>query len=76
MTNNSFSDNNEGSSFVQIKNRLDEIVQLVSDESLPLEEALRYYEEAVNLGLEVSNLLEDGLETNNDTEQSNSDCSN
>lgn len=51
-------------SFRELKARLDEIVELVSDDSLPLEEALKYYEEAVGLGLEASNILEQGINTN------------
>lgn len=48
----------EYDSFTEIKARLDEIVAAVSDESLPLEEALTLYEEAAKLGLRVSALIE------------------
>ena len=51
-------------SFRELKARLDEIVELVSDDSLPLEDALKYYEEAVGLGLEASNILEQGINAN------------
>lgn len=54
----------EATSFRELKARLDEIVELVSDDSLPLEEALKYYEEAVGLGLEASNTLEQGINAN------------
>lgn len=54
----------EATSFRELKARLDEIVELVSDDSLPLEEALKYYEEAVGLGLEASNILEQGINAN------------
>ena len=54
----------EATSFGELKPRLDEIVELVSDDSLPLEEALKYYEEAVGLGLEASNILEQGINAN------------
>lgn len=54
----------EVTSFRELKARLDEIVELVSDDSLPLEEALKYYEEAVGLGLEASNILEQGINAN------------
>lgn len=54
----------ETTSFRELKARLDEIVELVSDDSLPLEEALKYYEEAVGLGLEASNILEQGINAN------------
>ncbi len=54
----------ETTSFRELKARLDEIVELVSDDSLPLEDALKYYEEAVGLGLEASNILEQGINAN------------
>lgn len=54
----------EATSFGELKARLDEIVELVSDDSLPLEEALKYYEEAVGLGLEALNILEQGINAN------------
>ena len=50
--------------FDELKTRLDEIVEIVSDDALPLEEALKYYEEAVTLGLEASNILEQGIAEN------------
>lgn len=48
-------------SFEDIKTRLDEIVSLVSDDSLPLDEALDLYEEAVGIGLQASRIMEDGI---------------
>ena len=45
-----------------IKERLDQIVTLVSDDELPLEEALNYYEEAVKLGMAASDLVESSME--------------
>ena len=45
-------------SFAEVKTRLDEIVEAVNDDNLPLDDALALYEEAVNLGLRASNLLE------------------
>lgn len=47
-----------GASFEDIKERLDQIVQAVSDDDLPIDKALTLYEEAVGLGLEASSLLE------------------
>ena len=47
--------------FGGVKERLEEIAQAVSDESLPLDEALDLYEEAVALGLKASDLLEEGI---------------
>ena len=48
--------------FEAIKARLEEIVEAVSDESIPLDDALDLYEEAVELGMRVSDVLEDGIE--------------
>ena len=48
-------------SFEDIKIRLDEIVSLVSDDSLPLDEALDLYEEAVGIGLQASRIMEEGI---------------
>lgn len=53
--------NESGMNYQEIKSRLDEIVDLVSDDSLPLDDALSLYEEAVSLGLQASNLLEKDL---------------
>ena len=47
--------------FEDIKTRLDEIVSLVSDDSLPLDEALDLYEEAVGIGLQASRIMEEGI---------------
>lgn len=44
--------------FTDIKERLDEIVQAVSDDGMPLDDALALYEEAVKLGMRVSSLME------------------
>lgn len=48
-------------SFEELKTRLDEIVSLVSDDSLPLDEALDLYEEAVGIGLSASRIMEEGI---------------
>lgn len=48
-------------SFADIKKRLNEIADCVSNADLPLEEALTLYEEAVNLGLHATNLLESDI---------------
>lgn len=47
--------------FEDIKARLDEIVAAVSDEELPLDEALSLYEEAVAIGLTASRIVEEGI---------------
>lgn len=49
-------------SFEDLKTRLDEIVALVSDDSLPLDEALDLYEEAVGIGLSASRIMEEELQ--------------
>lgn len=48
-----------------LKVRLDEIVEQVNDETLPLDQALDLYEEAVSLGLQVSHLLEQDIANKN-----------
>lgn len=50
-------------SFEEIQARLQEIVDAVSDDALPLDDALTLYEEAVQLGLRASTLLEEGIAT-------------
>lgn len=49
-------------SFEKVKLRLDEIVDAVGSNDLPLDEALALYEEAVSLGLRASDLLETNIE--------------
>lgn len=48
--------------FEAVKGRLDEIVDAVNDDELPLDEALALYEEAVALGLRASDMLEENIE--------------
>ncbi|WP_080799499.1 exodeoxyribonuclease VII small subunit [Arabiibacter massiliensis] len=48
--------------FEAVKGRLDEIVDAVNDDGLPLDDALALYEEAVALGLRASDLLEENIE--------------
>lgn len=60
---------NQEQDFAAVKARLDEIVQAVSDDSLPLDDALALYEEAVTLGLRVSDLLEVGIAAENETDE-------
>lgn len=50
-------------SFEEIQARLQEIVDAVSDDALPLDDALTLYEEAVQLGLRASTLLEEEIAT-------------
>ena len=51
----------EYADFASVKSRLDEIVKAVSDDEMPLDEALDLYEEAVALGMRASDLLEEGI---------------
>ena len=44
-----------------VKSRLDEIVNAVSDDSISLDDALSYYEEAVKLGMKASEIMEADL---------------
>ena len=48
--------------FEAVKGRLDEIVDAVNDDKLPLDDALALYEEAVALGLRASDMLEENIE--------------
>ena len=48
----------EYQSFGEIKERLDQIVEAVSDDTMPLDDALSLYEEAVKLGLRAKSLIE------------------
>lgn len=47
--------------FEAVKKRLEEIADAVDDESLPLDDALDLFEEAVSLGLKVSDYIEEGI---------------
>lgn len=46
-------------SYGQVKQRLDQIAQEVKSPDVSLDDALALYEEAVKLGLQASNLIED-----------------
>ena len=59
-------------SFEDMKLRLDQIVAAVSDEDLPLEEALGLYEEAVGIGLAASRIMEEGIAAQDDAAQASS----
>jgi exodeoxyribonuclease VII small subunit len=58
--------------YQDVKARLDEIVEAVQDEGLPLSSAIDLYEEAVSLGMRLSGMLEQDIVLNeppeNDTE--------
>lgn len=49
-------------SFESVNERLAQIVDAVSNDDLPLDQALSLYEEAVGLGLRASDLLEQGID--------------
>ncbi len=53
---------NKYETFEDLKARLDEIVAAVSDDTMPLDDALALYEEAVSLGLRATDLLEENIE--------------
>ncbi len=61
-------------SFEAVKSRLDEIVDAVGDDDLPLDDALALYEEAVALGLRASDLLEEGIEARQEAERASADA--
>ena len=60
--------------FEAVQARLDEIVQAVSDEGIPLDEALDLYEEAVSLGMRASDLLEEGIQVTDEAAQDPEDA--
>ena len=47
--------------FGAVKARLEEIAKIVGDDDVPLDVALDLFEEAVSLGMQVSDLLEVGV---------------
>lgn len=53
--------NEEQKSFEEVKTRLDEIVEMVSDDDILLDNVLDLYEEAIKLGMQVSARLEDNI---------------
>ena len=55
--------------FDAVKTRLDEIVDAVNAEDLPLDDALALYEEAVALGLRASDLLETDIEAQREQDE-------
>lgn len=58
-------DTNDPQSYESIKKRLDDIVEAVGDENIPMDDALKLYEEAVRLGLQASRIMEQGIAQNN-----------
>ena len=55
--------------FEDVKERLDQIVDAVSDDDLALDDALALYEEAVSLGLRASELLEADIDAQKELEE-------
>lgn len=56
-----------------VNERLKQIVKSVSDESLPLEDALSLYEEAVGLGMKASELIESDILQRNEVDSENAE---
>jgi exodeoxyribonuclease VII small subunit len=56
--------NSELLTYQEVKARLDEIVEAVQDEGLPLSSAIDLYEEAVSLGMRLSGMLEQDIVLN------------
>lgn len=54
-------------SFSDINERLERIVQQTADDTLSLDDALALYEEAVQLGLQVSSLIENTMDQVSDS---------
>ncbi len=61
-------ESDETSSFSQVNDRLKEIAAQVDNEDLPLDDALSLFEEAVKLGMQASDLLEEDLAARNQSE--------
>lgn len=55
-------------SYSRVKERLDEIAIQVADETIPLDDALNLYDEAVSLALRASELIETDEEEEGDAE--------
>ena len=60
--------------FEAVKTRLEEIARAIDDDSLSLDEALDLYEEAVKLGLAASDLLETGIEVEDEPAEAPQDA--
>lgn len=61
-----------GQKFEEVKERLDEIVEAVSDDDISLDKALDLYEEAVRLGMKVSAVLEEDISAEQVADEVNS----
>lgn len=72
--NNSKDQNLDVKSYESISDRLKEIEDTVSKEDLNMEESLKLYEEAVNLGMKASQTIENNVRAsinNNENSQNN-----
>ena len=58
----------EYTTYADLKARLDEIVDATADEDRPIDEVLSLYEEAVDLGLAASDLIEQDIAARRDEE--------
>ena len=59
----------QATSFEEVNDRLKQIVEAVSDEELPLDEALDLFDEAVALGMKASEMMEDDIAARDAEEQ-------
>ena len=62
-------DNQQEHTFEDVNDRLKEIRFRVEDSDTPLDDALDLFEEAVQLGMQASSLLEDGIAQQDDPDQ-------
>ena len=51
-----------GQDYSEAKRRLEEIAESVARDDMPLDDALDLFEEAVSLGMQISDVLETGLD--------------
>lgn len=56
----------DSEAFAEAKQRLDEIVDAVSDDNLPLDDAISLYEEAVSVCMKLSDLIEEDIKVTSD----------
>lgn len=59
--------------YAQVNERLKEIVEQVSDDDMPLDDALGLFEEAVKLGMRASDMLEQDIEQREEADDASED---
>ena len=67
MSNNNIKKDNKLKDYDKIEARLKEIVEAVSADDISLDDSLDLYEEAVDLGMKASNVVEQNVLINHDT---------